>query len=146
MALIAVKLRALVLLHGILDGQRMQPEFLAQHGKVLVVRVAQVKPDGNPFIGEMITDLGYGETLELEPAVPVKPRAGLAPGRSDLAEGGCGHGVRITAVERPRQRRPGPQHAAGRAARIARPTRISPVAHHLAVAHGGRAARTILAL
>jgi hypothetical protein len=35
--LVAVKLRALMLLHGVLDGQRVQPELLAQHGQVAVV-------------------------------------------------------------------------------------------------------------
>ena len=39
---VAVKLRALVRLHGVLDGQRVQPELLAQHGQVAAVRVAQV--------------------------------------------------------------------------------------------------------
>jgi hypothetical protein len=123
-ALVAVKLRALMFLHGLLDGQRMQPELLAQHGQVAVVRVTQVQPDGDRLIGQVITDLGDGETLELEPAVPVKPGACLAFGRGDLADSGSGHRVRITAVECLSQQRAGPQYARGGAGWLQRVHRI----------------------
>ena len=69
--MVAVKLRALMLLLGVFHGQRVQPELLAQHSQVIAVRVTQVKPDGDRLIGEVITDLDHGETLKLEPAVPV---------------------------------------------------------------------------
>ena len=42
---VAVELGPLVLVHGVLDGQRVQPELLAQHGEVVAVGVAQVQPD-----------------------------------------------------------------------------------------------------
>ena len=124
MALVAVKLRALVLLHGVLDGQRVQPELLAQHGQVAVVGIPQVQPDGDRLIGQVIADLGHGETLELEPAVPVEPGACLAPGRRDLADRGNGHHVRITAVECLSQQRAGLQYATGRAGWLLRVHRV----------------------
>ncbi len=118
-AAVAVELGALVLMHGVLDRQRVQPEFLAQHRQVLAVGVTQVEPDGDRLIGQVITDLGHRETLELEYSVPVEPRAGLALGRGGPADGGRGHRVGIAAVKGLVHRRPAAQHAAGRAARIA---------------------------
>src|SRR4029077_12694334 len=114
---------------------------LAQHSQVLVVRVTQVKPDGDPLISEVVTDLANRETLKLKPAIPVKPRACLAPGRADIADSGCGHRVRITAVEGLGHKGPGTQHAAGRASWNERPLRISPVAHDPRVPRGVRAVR-----
>ena len=73
MGAVAVKLGALMLLLGILHSQRVQPELIAQHGEVTVVRVTQVEPDGDRLIGEVITDLGNREALKLKPAVPVQP-------------------------------------------------------------------------
>ena len=104
---VAVKLRALVLMLGVLHGQRVQPELLAQHSQVTVVRVTQVQPDGDRLIGEVVTDLSNRETLKLKPAIPVQPRACLAPGRAYIADRRCGHRVRITAVERLGRQRPG---------------------------------------
>ena len=82
-ATVAVELGALVLMHGVLDRQRVQPEFVAQHRQVVAAGVTQVEPDGDRLIGQVITDLGHRETLKLEYSVPVEPRAGLALGRDD---------------------------------------------------------------
>src|SRR6202034_743143 len=45
-ALVAIQFGPLVVVDGVLHGQRMQPEFVAQYGQVVAVGVAQVKPDG----------------------------------------------------------------------------------------------------
>src|SRR5580698_2889422 len=44
-AAVAVEFRALVLVHGVFHGHRVQPEFGAEDGQVLAIRVAQVQPD-----------------------------------------------------------------------------------------------------
>ena len=44
-AAVAVQLGPLVLVYGVLDGQRMQPELVTQHRQVVAVGVAQVEPD-----------------------------------------------------------------------------------------------------
>src|SRR6266487_403788 len=99
MTAVAVQLGALALLHRVLDRQRVQAEFLAQHVEVVAIGVAQVKPDGDRLIGQVIADLGHGEAFEYQVAVAVQPRARLALGRRDLADGGSGHRVGIVPAE-----------------------------------------------
>jgi hypothetical protein len=111
----------------------VQAELLAEHGEVGAVGVAQVQPDGDGLIDQVITDLGHGEALKLEPSIPVQARACLALGRGDIADGRCRHRVRIAAVEGAVRQRPGTQHAAGRGIRIARAAGIGPVAGDLRV-------------
>ena len=112
---VALHLGPLVLVHGVLHGQRMQPEFVTQNRQVVTVGITQVKPEGDRLVGQVIADLGDRETLTLERSVPVEPRACLAPGRGHGADGGGGHRVGITAVEGLGDEWPATQHATGRA-------------------------------
>jgi len=64
----------------------MQAELLAEHREVVVVGIAQVQPDGDGAIRQVIADVGDREALKLQPSVPVQPRARLAPGRADLLD------------------------------------------------------------
>ena len=132
-AAVTVELGALVFIDGVLDGQGVKPEFVAQHGEIVAVGVAQVKPYGHGLIGQVITDLGHGKALKLEPPIPVQARPRLAPGRGDFADGGGRHGAGIAAVEGLDQQRPGAQHAAGRGIWIAWPAGTGPVAGGLRV-------------
>jgi len=116
---VAVELGPLAVVQRVLDGQRMQAELLAQHGEVVAVGAVQVQPDGDGLIGQVLADVGDRESLELEPAVPVQPRARLAPGRAFPAEGGRRHLLRILAVEGLARQRPGSQRAAARVAWVA---------------------------
>src|SRR4029077_7551525 len=89
----------------------MEPELLAHYGEVVVVRVAQVKPDGDGAFSQVIADVGDRKPFELEPAVPVQPGTRLAPGRAYPADGGRRQRVRILVVEGLPGQRPGPQPA-----------------------------------
>src|SRR5262249_27468125 len=112
MAGVAVKLGPLAVVQRVLDRQRVQPELLAEHTEIVAVRVAQVEPDGDRLIGQVIADVGDREALERQPPVPVQPGTRLAPGGADLAERGRRHRLRITAAEGLTGPRPGTEHAA----------------------------------
>ena len=66
MAAVSVELGPLALVDRILDGQRVQAELLAQHIQVLVVGIAQVEPDGDGLVAQVVADLGDREALEFE--------------------------------------------------------------------------------
>ena len=127
-AAVAVQLRPLALVDRVLDGQRMQAELLAQHIQVVAVGVAQVQPDGDGRVVNVVADVGDREALEFEMSVPVEPGAGLALGRGDLADGRRRDRFRVAAVERLSQQRPGAQRATGCAVRLGQPARVAGVA------------------
>src|SRR5262249_45863049 len=98
MALVPIDLGPLVLVLGVFQRQRVQPEFLAQHGQVVGVRVKQVKPDDGALVADVLTDIVDGEALGGERAVSVEPGPRLASGGRDGADGGRGNG-RAVATE-----------------------------------------------
>src|SRR5712691_733728 len=102
MALVAVQLRPLMILHRIFHGQRVQPEFSAQDGEILPVRFAQVQPDHARLIDEVVTNVGDRKSLEFQHPVPVEPGPRLAFGRRRLGDSRLGHRVAILAPERGR--------------------------------------------
>ena len=94
--LIAIELGPLMLVHGVFDRQRVQAEFLAEHGEVIPVWVVQVKPDDCGLVlGQVVADVVDGKALGHHLAVPVRTSPGLAPGRCRVADrcGGSRRGV-----------------------------------------------------
>ncbi len=69
-----VHLRPLVVGEDVLDGQLVQPQFLADQRQVGRRGGAQIEPDRVPRIGHMVGDLLDGEAFPLEDAVPVETR------------------------------------------------------------------------
>ncbi len=67
-----------MLVHRVLDGQRVQAELVAEHREVLPVRVAQIQPDHDRLVRQVLADVVDREALELKPSRP--GRAGCVPG------------------------------------------------------------------
>ena len=88
-----------MLMHGVLDGQRVQPEFLAQDREVGPVRIMQVEPDDRGVFFQVLADVSDREALGYQRAVPVQARAGLALGGGGLADGSGGRRDRVVAAE-----------------------------------------------
>jgi hypothetical protein len=72
--LVAVQLGPLMLLDGVLDGQRVQPELLGDDLQVLLVGLAQVQPHHRVRLLEEGGDLGGREVLGLQHPLAVQPR------------------------------------------------------------------------
>jgi hypothetical protein len=71
--LVAVQLGPLMLLDGVLDGQRVQPELLGDDLQVLLVGLAQVQPHHRVRLLEEVGDLGGREVLGLQHPLAVQP-------------------------------------------------------------------------
>ena len=71
MAAVAVELGTLALVARVFDGQRVQAELFAQHRQVVVVGIAQVEPDRDAWVVDVVADVGDREALEFELPVPV---------------------------------------------------------------------------
>ena len=127
-AAVAVELWTLALVARVLDGQRVQAELLAQHSQVVLVGIAQVEPDRDALVVQVVADISDREALEFELPVPVEPGACLALGRADLADGGGRHRLRVVAVERLGHRRPTARRATGCAVHLGQPARLAGVA------------------
>ena len=78
MAAVAVQLRPLVLMDGVLDGQRVQAELGAEHVQVLTVGLTQAQPHHRGIIPEKVADLGDRKPFQLQHAARVQPGARLA--------------------------------------------------------------------
>jgi hypothetical protein len=83
MGLVTVQLGALVLGHRILDGQRVQPQFLADRGQVVRGRLAEVEPDDRRRVGEVVRHFGDREPLVFQG--PIAVHAGTPRGGQDTA-------------------------------------------------------------
>jgi hypothetical protein len=68
---VPVQLGPLVRLDGVLDGERMQPELIADLDDVLGRWRAQVDPDDGVGIGQVVGDIFDREVLLLQPSVAV---------------------------------------------------------------------------
>ena len=68
---VVVELRPLVRVDGVLHRERVQAEFLADRGKILFARLAQVEPDDRVLLGEVVGHLLDRETLVDKVAVAV---------------------------------------------------------------------------
>ena len=86
--LVAVDLRPLAVLQGVLDGELVQPQLVLEVVEVRLGRVGEVDPDGAALGLEVVADLGEREPLRHEPPAPV--RAGLRRGAGRGR--GLGHG------------------------------------------------------
>jgi hypothetical protein len=96
---VAVDLRPFPVHEGVLDRHRVQPELLLQDRQVTVVRVAQVEPDQGPVVFQVIADPLDREALIDELAVPVEPRACLAPRRGVMADAVGGDRLGVVAMK-----------------------------------------------
>ena len=94
MVLVAVQLGPLVLLDGVLDRQRVEPELLRDDLQVLLVGLAQVQPHHRVRLLEVVGDLGGWEVLGLQLPLSVQPgvthAASLSP--RGVTGSGCGEG------------------------------------------------------
>ena len=72
---VAVELRALMLVDGILDGQRVQLQLLGDRRQLLAGRFAVVEPHERVRFGDVVGDFADREVLAVECAVLVEPRA-----------------------------------------------------------------------
>ena len=75
---IAVELRALVLVDGVLDGQRVQAQLLGDRRQLLAGRLAVVQPHKRVGFGDVVGDLADREVLAHQLAVAIEPRASHA--------------------------------------------------------------------
>ena len=78
MVVVPVELGSLVLVHRVLDGQRVQAELLDQDLQVGLVRQQQVEPHDSPLDVEVIAHPGDVEALLDQLAVAVGPGVGVA--------------------------------------------------------------------
>jgi hypothetical protein len=85
--LVAVQLGPLMLLDGVLDRQRMQPELLRDDLQVGMVGLAQVQPHHRAGLLEVVGDLSGREVLGLQHPLAVQPgmahTSSLSPRRRD---------------------------------------------------------------
>jgi hypothetical protein len=77
-ARVAIDLRALVRLEGVLDGHGMQVELAGQPGEVVGRRVHEVDPDDRVGLGESLGHVREREVLGVEDPGPVAPGAHVA--------------------------------------------------------------------
>jgi hypothetical protein len=72
-AVVPVELGALMLLAGVLDGESVQAEFLADGGQVIGIGRAHVQPHGDARLPDVLGDILHREVLGLENTAAVQP-------------------------------------------------------------------------
>jgi hypothetical protein len=64
-----------VLVDGVLDGERVQPELFGEDLQVGRVGLAEVQPDHRTRLLEVVRDLGGWEVLDLQHPIAIEARA-----------------------------------------------------------------------